>query len=164
MKLHDMAPDVGARKRRQRVARGNGGKGGTYAGRGRKGQNARTGGAKAPYFEGGQLPFVRRLPFKRGFKPLARVEHTAVNLAALEENFAIGAEVTPRALVMVGVLRAVDEPFKVLAGGRLTKRLAVHAPGFSAAARAAIEQAGGTCHGLDHTYKRAGMGRRHTRF
>jgi large subunit ribosomal protein L15 len=163
VKLHDLGPDQGAHKKRRRVARGNAGRGGTYAGRGRKGQNARPGGSKAAYFEGGQLPFVRRLPFKRGFKPIGRVTLAAVNIESLEALFAPGAEVTPDALVAAGILRSADEPYKVLGQGDLTKRLAVHAPHFSASARAAIEQAGGACHALEAA-PRLILRRRHTRW
>jgi len=164
VKLHDLAPDPGARKRSRRVARGNAGHGGTYAGRGRKGQNARTGGAKAPYFEGGQLPFVRRLPFRRGFKPIGRVAFTPVNLDALDLHFATGSEVTPGALVAVGLLRDSAEPYKVLGQGALRKTLSVHAPAFSTAARAAIEQAGGACFAIEDGAPRPVLRRRHTRW
>lgn len=160
MQLHDLAPDKGATKAKRRVARGDGGAGGTYAGKGVKGQNARSGGAKAPYFEGGQLPFVRRLPFKRGFKNVFRVEYTPVNLDSLAERFADGSEVTPETLVAMGLIGNASEPFKVLAGGELAKGLAVHAPRFSAAARTAIEGAGGSCHELPDTYRVPGMRRR----
>ncbi|MFN2115163.1 MAG: 50S ribosomal protein L15 [Anaerolineae bacterium] len=163
MRLHDLGPAKGAGKKRRRIARGNSGRGGTYAGRGRKGQKARAGGGKAPYFEGGQLPFVRRLPFKRGFKNIFRVEYTPVGVAVLDERFDDGDTVTPEALVDAGVLRHVDEPYKVLAGGEITKALTVQAPRFSGAARADIEAAGGSCSDLADDYRRAGMGRSHRR-
>jgi large subunit ribosomal protein L15 len=163
VKLHDLGPDRGARKSRRRVARGNAGHGGTYAGRGRKGQSARPGGSKAPYFEGGQLPFVRRLPFKRGFKPLGRVAPAAVNLDTLDQLFAPGEEVTPEALVRAGVLRSTEETFTVLGQGELRKALTVHASRFSTTARAAIEAAGGRCQMRDAA-PRPSLGRRHTRW
>ncbi len=163
MKLHDLGPPDGARRARKRVARGNGGSGGTYAGRGRKGQNARSGGAKGPYFEGGQLPFVRRLPFRRGFKNVFRVEYTPVNLMVLDELFEAGAAVTPEALAAEGVLRHPNEPYKVLGHGGLTKALVVHAPRFSEAARSAIASVGGTCEALEDVYRRPGMTRRYDR-
>ncbi len=159
MKLHDLRPDPGSTKRRRRVARGNAGKAGTYAGRGRKGQNSRSGGGKGPYFEGGQLPFVRRLPFKRGFKNIFRVEYTAVNLDRLDERFEAGAEITPESLVEAGILSSVTEPYKILAGGELGKGLTVHAPRFSAAARQAIEAAGGSCMELPDDHRKPGMRR-----
>jgi large subunit ribosomal protein L15 len=163
MKLHDLGPAEGGRKSRKRVARGNAGAGGTYAGRGRKGQAARSGGTKAPYFEGGQLPFVRRLPYRRGFTNVFRVEYTPVNLSALEGLFDAGAEVTPEALVAAGLLHRASEPFKILGHEGLTKALVVSAPRFSAAARQAILDAGGSCHDLADDYARPGMGRRYDR-
>jgi large subunit ribosomal protein L15 len=163
MKLHDLRPADGSRRDKKRVARGNSGSGGTYGGRGRKGQNARSGGAKRPYFEGGQLPFVRRLPFRRGFKNVFRVEYTPVNITVLDALFEAGDAVTPGLLTERGVLRHPDEPFKVLGHGGLTKALAVHAPRFSASARVAITAVGGTCEELTDTYRLAGMGRRYNR-
>lgn len=164
MRLHDIRPAKGSGKRRRRIARGNSGRAGTYGGRGRKGQGARAGGGKAPYFEGGQLPFVRRLPFKRGFNNIFRVEYTPVGVAALEASFESGDTVTPEALVEAGVLRHIDEPYKVLAGGELTKPLSVQAPRFSGSARETIEAAGGSCDELSDDYRRAGMGRSHPRY
>jgi len=163
MKLHDLRPAAGAAKRRKRVARGNGGQGGTYAGRGRKGQNARSGGTKGPYFEGGQLPFVRRMPFRRGFKNIFRVDYTPVNVSVLDLHFEPGATVAPEDLVSRGILRHADEPYKVLGHGGLTKALTVYAPRFSEAAREAITAVGGTCEALPDGYRRKGMGRRYNR-
>jgi large subunit ribosomal protein L15 len=163
MNLHDLRPPRGSTKKRRRVARGNGGRGGTYAGRGRKGQGARAGGGKAPYFEGGQLPFVRRLPFRRGFKSIFRVRYTPISVTALEERFEAGDTIDPEKLVQVGLLHSVDEPYKVLGGGEMSKALEVGAPRFSQGAREAIEAAGGTCKDLADDYRRAGMGRPHRR-
>lgn len=163
MKLHELGPAEGERRPRRRVARGNGGKAGTYAGRGRKGQKARSGGAKAPYFEGGQLPFVRRVPFRRGFTNIFRVEYTPVGLALLDSRFEAGDAVTPETLVSAGLLRHVDEPYKILATGALAKALAVEAPRLSAAAVEAIEAAGGSVQRMEDGYRRPGMGRSHRR-
>lgn len=163
MRLHDLRPASGATRPRKRVARGNSGSGGTYAGRGRKGQASRAGGTKAPYFEGGQLPFVRRLPFKRGFKNIFRVAYTPVTVDRLAEVFADGATVLPDDLVGARIIAHADEPYKVLAGAAMTKALTVHAPRFSLAARAAIEAAGGACNDLADEYRRPGMGRGHRR-
>jgi large subunit ribosomal protein L15 len=163
MRLHDLGPAEGARRAKKRVARGNSGSGGTYGGRGRKGQNARSGGVKRAYFEGGQLPFVRRLPFRRGFKNVFRIDYTPVNLAVLDTLFEAGEVVTPIGLTERGVLRHPGEPFKILGHGGLTKALAVQAPRFSAAARSAIAAVGGTCEAIDDSYRRAGMGRRYNR-
>lgn len=166
MKLHDLSPSEGSTKRRRRVARGNSGRAGTYAGRGRKGQGQRSGGGKAPYFEGGQLPFVRRLPYRRGFHNIFRVEYATVNLQDLDALFEAGDEVTPEALVSAGLLnvsRGETEPYKILASGELGKALTVHAPRFSEAARKAIEDAGGSCVELADDYRRPGMRREHRR-
>ncbi len=145
MKLHDLAPDPGSSRPRKRVGLGNAGKGGTYGGRGRKGQWAREGGGKKAYFEGGQLPFVRRLPFRRGFKSPFRIRYTAVNIADLDQRFAAGSDVTVEQLVAGGILSGRREPYKILGEGSLSKALKVHAPRFAAAARQAIEAAGGEC-------------------
>jgi large subunit ribosomal protein L15 len=163
VKEHDLRPAKGAKKDRRRVARGNAGRAGTYAGRGRKGQNARSGGTKAPYFEGGQLPFVRRLPYRRGFNNPFRVEYASVNLSTLDVLFQADAEVTARALAEAGVLRSADEPYKVLADGGISKALVVHAPRFSATAREAIVSAGGRCEDMPDDYRLPGMGRPHPR-
>jgi large subunit ribosomal protein L15 len=163
VKLHDLAPAPGAHRARKRVARGNAGSGGTYAGRGRKGQGARSGGVKRAYFEGGQLPFVRRLPFRRGFKNVFRVDYTPVNVALLNVLFESGTTVTPADLAARGILRHPGEAFKVLGGDGLTKALTVEAPRCSAAARTAIAAVGGTCEDLADGYRRPGMGRRYHR-
>src|SRR5438477_7314995 len=98
MKLHELKPDPGAHKKKHRVGRGISAGQGKTAGRGTKGQKARTGGAKGPYFEGGQLPLVRRLPFKRGFNNIFRIEYQEVSIKKLADAFKSGANVTPQAL------------------------------------------------------------------
>lgn len=143
MKLHDLRSPDGARKPRKRVGRGSGSGQGTYAGRGRKGQGARSGGVKGPYFEGGQLPLVRRLPHKRGFVNIFRTEYAEVNLDRLAEAFSAGDEVTPDTLVAAGLLKNTRTPVKVLGRGELDKPLNIRAHRFSASARAKIEAAGG---------------------
>jgi large subunit ribosomal protein L15 len=144
MKLHDLKPTPGSKKKRTRVGRGiSAGKGKT-AGRGQKGQGARSGGGKGPYFEGGQLPLVRRLPFKRGFTNLFRIEYQEVNVDLLEERFEAGAEVTPAALAEVGLVRDADKPVVILGRGDLSKKLTVHAHRFAKSALEKILSAGGT--------------------
>ncbi|MCC7208518.1 MAG: 50S ribosomal protein L15 [Anaerolineae bacterium] len=144
MKLHDLRPDPGSRKKRTRVGRGiSAGKGKT-AGRGTKGQNARPGGTKAPYFEGGQLPLVRRLPFKRGFTNLFRIAYQEVNVAALAEVFKSGATVTPETLAQAGLIKEADQPVVVLGDGELKATLQVSAHRFTKSAREKIEAAGGS--------------------
>ena len=93
MKLHDLRPDPGSVRKRKRVGRGKGSGDGKTAGRGTKGQGARTGGGKSPYFEGGQLPLVRRLPFKRGFTNINRIPYQEVNVDKIEERFKKGVDV-----------------------------------------------------------------------
>ncbi len=145
MKLHDLRPAPGAKKERKRVGRGISAGQGKTAGRGTKGQNARTGGGVKLYFEGGQLPLVRRLPFKRGFTNIRRVEYAEVNLDQLADAslFPSGV-VTPQTLVEAGLLRDLTKPVVILGRGDVDRALTVKAHRFSASARAKIEQAGGT--------------------
>ena len=143
MRLDELSSPKGARKPRKRVGRGTGSGQGTYAGRGRKGQGARSGGVKGPYFEGGQLPLVRRLPHKRGFVNINREEVSEVNLDRLSEAFEAGADVTLEAMVAVGLIKSAKAPVKVLGRGEIDKPLTVRAHRFSASARAKIEAAGG---------------------
>ena len=119
---------------------------GRTAGRGQKGQKSRSGGVKKAYFEGGQLPLVRKLPFARGvgfFNP-NRVEYTPVNLGMLAERFESGAEVTPEVLVERGITHASDKYVAILGTGDIAIPLKVTAHKFSATAKAKIEQAGGS--------------------
>ncbi|MBL7065012.1 MAG: 50S ribosomal protein L15 [Anaerolineae bacterium] len=150
MKLHDLRPAEGTVKRRKRVGRGIAAGQGKTAGRGTKGQNARSGGGVRPYFEGGQLPLVRKLPFARGvgFRDPWRVRFTPVNLERLA-GFQEGAEVTPEALVEAGIIKRADELVVVLGRGELESPLTVKAHRFSASARAKIEAAGGMVEELD---------------
>jgi large subunit ribosomal protein L15 len=140
MKIHDLKPAAGSKKARRRVGRGIGGKGGKTAGRGMKGQGAR--GSVKPGFEGGQTPLHRRTPKLKGFNNPFRVEYHVVNLDSLEE-FAGGNEIDPEALRARGLV-AKQGLVKVLGRGELTKALTVRAHAFSASARQAIENAGGT--------------------
>ncbi|RME50124.1 MAG: 50S ribosomal protein L15 [Caldilineae bacterium] len=146
MKLHDLQPAPGSKKARKRVGRGHAAGQGKTAGRGTKGQNARSGGGKGPYFEGGQLPLVRRLPFARGvgFTNIWRIEFTPVNVGRLNEVFEANAEVTPQTLVEAGLVKKSAKAVAVLADGELDKPLTVKAHRISKAARAKIEAAGGT--------------------
>ena len=142
MRLHDLRPPEGAKRRRKRVGRGRAAGQGKTAGRGTKGQNARSGGKVPPYFEGGQLPLVRRLPWRRGFTPISRVEYTPVNLdrLAVFENNSV---VTPERLAAAGIIKRAAERVKILAGGDLPGPLIVRAHAFSEAARERIAAAGG---------------------
>jgi len=143
MKEHDLHSPLGARRPRKRVGRGTASGSGKTCGRGTKGQNARSGGAKAPYFEGGQLPFVRRMPFKRGFVNIFKVPYAVVNVADLD-RFAPGTKVTPELLAAVGLVKSPKAPIKVLGEGTLERALEVHAHSFSGSAKAKIEAAGGS--------------------
>jgi large subunit ribosomal protein L15 len=143
MKLHDLRPDPGAHKRKNRVGRGISAGQGKTAGRGTKGQNARPGGSKGRYFEGGQLPLVRRLPFKRGFTNLMRIEYQEVNIGSLADVFKAGAEVTPQSLAARGLIKDVEKPVVILGDGDLDVKLAVSAHRFTKSARKKIEDAGG---------------------
>ena len=143
MKLHELRPAEGATKRRKRVGRGRGSGHGKTSGRGHKGQGARAGGGKGPYFEGGQLPIVRRLPFKRGFTNIFRIEYQIVNVDELDA-FRKGSEVTPQQMVEARLIKYADRPVKLLGRGELNKELKVHAHGFSGSARTKIEAAGGS--------------------
>jgi large subunit ribosomal protein L15 len=141
MKIHEL--EFETTTNRKRVGRGIGSGRGKTAGRGTKGQNARTGGGVRPGFEGGQNPLAKRLPKKRGFASLARVEYQVVNLSSLE-RFKDGATVDAAALAEASLVKKPGELVKLLASGQLTKKLTVKVNGASAAAKAAVEQAGGS--------------------
>lgn len=143
MKLHDLKPDKGSHKKQNRVGRGIAAGQGKTAGRGTKGAGARGRSGMRAYFEGGQLPLVRRLPFKRGFKNLFRIEYQEVNLSSLNEKFSAGTEVTPEVLFSVGLIREINKPIVVLGRGDVDKALTVHAHRVTASANEKIEKAGG---------------------
>ena len=143
MKLNDLGPNEGAKKSRKRVGRGHAAGQGKTAGRGTKGQGARSGGKKGAYFEGGQLPLARRLPFKRGFTNIRRVEYSPVNLERLAE-FEFGDEtVTPELMAAIGLIKRATDRVVILGDGELEEALTVQAHRFSATAREKIEAAGG---------------------
>jgi large subunit ribosomal protein L15 len=144
MKLHDLKSPEGSTHRKKIVGRGIAGKGGKTAGRGTKGQKARR--QIRPGFEGGQLPLLQRIPKLKGFTNPFRVAYTPVNLDAL---VALGvSEINPDVLVTRGLARKKDL-VKVLGRGSVSGALNVSAHGFSASAKAAIEEAGGTVTVLD---------------
>lgn len=142
MKLHELKPAEGSRKVRNRVGRGIGSGNGKTAGKGHKGQNARSGGGVRLGFEGGQTPLFRRLP-KRGFTNINRKEFTIVNLSTLN-RFEDGTEVTPELLLETGVISKLNDSVKILASGAVEKKLTVKAHKFSSSAKEAIEAAGGS--------------------
>jgi len=143
MKLHELRPAKGAKKKRKRVGRGIAAGQGKTAGRGTKGQNARAGGGVRPYFEGGQLPLVQRLPHKRGFTNIFKVHYTPVNLDRLDD-FAAGDEVSPVTLTEAGIIKSPRESVVILGRGELDRPLTVKAHRFSASAREKILDAGGS--------------------
>ncbi|MFB5083278.1 50S ribosomal protein L15 [Symbiobacterium thermophilum] len=142
MKLHELAPNPGARHERKRVGRGIGSGLGKTSGRGHKGQKARSGGGVRPGFEGGQMPLTRRLP-KRGFSNAPfKVRYEVVNVADLE-RFEAGTVVTPELLDETRVCKNATKGVKVLGTGELTKALTVRAHAVSESARQKVEAAGG---------------------
>jgi large subunit ribosomal protein L15 len=153
MKLHDLRSSQGAKKQRKRVGRGISAGQGKTAGRGTKGQASRSGGTKGPYFEGGQLPLVRRLPFKRGFKNIFRVQYVPVNLYRLEK-FGADEEVTPDTLAEAKIITSPSLPVAILGQGEVDRPLVVKAHRFSDSARAKIEKAGGSVEVLSWEVKR----------
>ena len=146
MKLHELQPAPGSKKSRKRVGRGMASGKGKTSGRGIKGQNARSGGGKGPYFEGGQLPLVRRLPFRRGFTNIHRIEYKPVNIERLQEKFGESdqQEITPEALIEAGIIKRSDKAVAILGQGEITAPLTVKAHRFSESAKSKIEAAGGT--------------------
>lgn len=145
MKLHDLVPNQGSKKNRKRVGRGLGAGQGKTAGRGTKGQGARAGKPVRLYHQGGNLPFYRRLPFKRGegFTPLNSVEYNEINLDQLS-IFQAGAEVTPETLNEARLLRDPKLPVVLLGRGELTTAVTVRVHRISKSAQAKIEAAGGS--------------------
>src|SRR5512136_1821499 len=137
MKPHDLRPAEGARKQRVRAGRGISAGRGKTAGRGQKGQASRSGGTKGPYFEGGQLPLVRRLPHLRGFTNIWRVAYTPINLSSLNV-FEAGSEVSLEALVAAGLIKSERVMVKILGEGEIDRALTVKAHKFSATAREKI--------------------------
>jgi large subunit ribosomal protein L15 len=142
MQQHELRQPKGATHARKRIGRGNASGHGTYATKGMKGQKARSGGGVRPGFEGGQLPFVRRMAYKRGFRNPFRVAYEEVNVGQLA-RFGAGATVDIEALRAAGIVRN-GKPVKVLGDGELSVALTVEADRFSKSARSKIETAGGS--------------------
>ena len=153
--LHNLRPKPGSRRPRKRLGRGEGSGLGKTSGRGHKGAGARSGSKRNAAHEGGQNPIHMRMrklrgPNKKTSMPFEnfRTKSQPVNLADLEERFDADAEVTPEALKEKGLAKRSD-PVKILAHGEISKKLTVHAHGFSEAAKQKIEAAGGSCHTLE---------------
>ncbi|MBQ8622770.1 MAG: 50S ribosomal protein L15 [Oscillospiraceae bacterium] len=141
MKLHDLAPVEGSNKEARRVGRGHGSGWGKTAGKGHKGQNARSGGGVKPGFEGGQTRLARRIP-KRGFNNIFATNYTAINVSSLEK-FVDGTVVDTELLMAAGIVKDPADGIKILGNGELTKKLTVKAAAFSNSAKEKIEKAGG---------------------
>ncbi len=139
MKLEELKPAPGARKKTKRVGRGPGSGSGKTASKGHKGQKARSGGVKGPGFEGGQMPLQRRLP-KRGFTNIFREEYAVVNLRDLVEFTGV---ITPEMLKERGLIKKMKSGLKVLGVGELKTALTVRAHKFSKSAMEKIQAAGG---------------------
>src|SRR5438552_9676557 len=155
--LHNLKPNAGSRHRKKRIGRGEGSGFGKTAGRGENGAGSRSGSKRKVNLEGGQNPIHMRMRKLRGphmkksmpFEQFGRTHTQPVNLRDLDARFDDGAEVTPDALRAAGLATRKGIPVKVLGQGDLSKKLTVHAHGFSKAAREKIEGAGGACQALD---------------
>lgn len=143
MKLHDLRPAPGSHRRSKRIGRGFGSGKGKTGGKGMMGQKARSGPGPYRTFEGGQNRLVKRMPFKRGFTNIWRVEYEIVNVERLN-NWPQDVAVTPEALQESRIVRRKRRPIKILGDGELHVPLVVHAHKFSASARHKIESAGGS--------------------
>ncbi len=141
MKLHELSPAEGSKKDVKRKGRGHGSGNGKTAGKGHKGQNARSGGGVRPGFEGGQTTLARRIP-KRGFNNIFATEYAVINVSDLEK-FVDGTVVDTELLKAAGLVKKELDGVKVLGNGELTKNLTVKAAAFSASAKEKIEKAGG---------------------
>ncbi len=142
MKLHELQPAYGSVKDVKRIGRGHGSGNGKTAGKGHKGQKARSGGSIRPGFEGGQMPLQRRMP-KRGFNNIFAKEFAAINVSELEKRFESGAVIDAAALIESGAIKDAKDGIKILGNGELTKSFTVKAAKFTAAAQEKIEKAGG---------------------
>jgi large subunit ribosomal protein L15 len=141
MKLHDLKPAEGATTAPKRLGRGVGSGLGKTSGKGHKGAKARSGGGKAPGFEGGQMKLTMRLP-KRGFTNKFRKEYVAINVDRLE-IFEDGQTVSPVELIQAGIINKIEDGIKIMGNGELTKKLTVQATKFTASAKEKIEAVGG---------------------
>jgi len=148
----NLSPPPGSKHARKRVGRGDGSGHGTYSGRGSKGQKSRSGYKMRPGFEGGQLPLIKRLPRKRGFVNIFRIEYNIVNIDKLN-IFESGSEVTPEKLLAAGLVKSLRKPIKILANGDVSQPFVVKANKFSAAAKAKIEAAGGKAEEVEYAAK-----------
>jgi large subunit ribosomal protein L15 len=148
MQIDELHAPEGATRERIRIGRGHGSGKVKTGGKGTKGQKARAGGGVPPYFEGGQLPLIRKLPYRRGFRNPFRVEFREVNVRDLAD-FPSGSTVGPEEFELAGVLRGKRGPVKVLGQGDVSVKLTVRAHKFTAGARQKIEAAGGSAETIE---------------
>ena len=141
MELNELVPAPGSRTKPYRKGRGIGSGNGKTAGKGHKGQNARSGGGVRPGFEGGQMPLYRRLP-KRGFKNVLATRYSEINVSTLDK-FEDGAEITPELLKESGLVKKLYNGVSVMGNGEITKKVTIHAHRFTKTAKEKIEKAGG---------------------
>jgi large subunit ribosomal protein L15 len=145
MKSHELRPNPEARRERRRIGRGMGSGRGKTAGKGTKGQLARSGGGKPAPFIGGAFPLTRTMPYKKGFRSPFRVEFALVKVGQLSDHFEDGARVDVEALMVSGLIRSGEKkPIKLLSDGEITRSLTVRLPRVSAQARSKVEAAGGS--------------------
>ncbi|HBE18976.1 MAG TPA: 50S ribosomal protein L15 [Cyanobacteria bacterium UBA11149] len=144
MRLHDLAPQKGSKKRKRRLGRGISAGQGASSGKGMRGQKSRSGGSTRPGFEGGQMPLYRRLPKLKHFTVINRKHYTTINVGKLR-SLPANTEVTLASLMEAGIVTTNDGPLKMLGDGELTTPLSVKAAAFTAGARKKIEAAGGSC-------------------
>lgn len=142
MRQNELSPSPGSKRPRKRVGRGLASGHGRYSCRGLKGQKSRSGGGVSPYFEGGQLPLVKRLPFKRGFTNIFKIEYSTVNTGKLNV-FEPDSVVDKESLHKAGLIKSLKKPIKILCNGEINRALIVKADKFSSSAKEKIEEAGG---------------------
>jgi large subunit ribosomal protein L15 len=142
LKLNDLQPAEGSRKNRQRVGRGNGSGWGKTAQRGHNGAKSRSGYSQKLYFEGGQLPLIRRLP-KRGFTNIFKKSFQIINISDINDIAATNEVIDAAVLFAAGKIHSIDEPIKVLGNGTLEKGVTVKAEAFSKSAEEKISNAKG---------------------
>ena len=148
MELHDLKPPKGSTKNRKRIGRGHGSGYVMTAGRGTKGQKARSGGRVRPGFEGGQNPIYQRMPYKRGFKNYFKTHFEIVNVGDFE-SFELESPITPETLYQRGLIRSAKANLKILGSGDVSSAFEVQAHKFSSAAQSKIEAAGGSVEVID---------------
>jgi len=144
MRLTDVRPQKGSKKRARRLGRGVSAGQGASAGKGMRGQNSRSGGGTRPGFEGGQQPLYRRLPKLKGFPIINRKEYITINVSKLS-SLAADTEVNLSSLKEAGIIKTAKAPLKILGDGELNVALKVQAAAFTASAKSKIEAAGGSC-------------------